>query len=151
VFLHHHNFTWVKGKAIPLQALTGPEGSRRLRLPDFKTISKLRWQALHTGHLYPQETFLVLISVRDWVDPQDHNAAESIMSMKNSNDFIGNKSRDLPVCSAVFLLGYEFSNLLSCEATAFSGQNPSTSKLQFTKGNIQSSTHPTPSCIMKYC
>jgi hypothetical protein len=24
-------------KAIPLQALTGPEGSRRLRLPDFKT------------------------------------------------------------------------------------------------------------------
>ena len=27
-----------KGKAIPLQAWTSPEGSRRLRLPDFKTI-----------------------------------------------------------------------------------------------------------------
>ena len=27
-----------KDKAIPLQARTGPEGSRRLRLPDFKTI-----------------------------------------------------------------------------------------------------------------
>jgi len=27
-----------KGKAIPLQAWTGPEGSRRLRLPDFKTV-----------------------------------------------------------------------------------------------------------------
>jgi len=27
----------VKDKAIPLQAWTGPEGSRRLRLPDFKT------------------------------------------------------------------------------------------------------------------
>jgi hypothetical protein len=27
-----------KGKAIPLQAWTGPEGPRRLRLPDFKTI-----------------------------------------------------------------------------------------------------------------
>jgi hypothetical protein len=26
------------GKAIPLQAWTGPEGSRRLRLPDFKKI-----------------------------------------------------------------------------------------------------------------
>jgi len=26
------------GKAIPLQAWTGPEGSRRLRLPDFKTV-----------------------------------------------------------------------------------------------------------------
>jgi hypothetical protein len=29
---------YCKGKATPLQALTGPEGSRRLRLPDFKTI-----------------------------------------------------------------------------------------------------------------
>jgi hypothetical protein len=27
-----------KGKATPLQAWTGPEGSRRLRPPDFKTI-----------------------------------------------------------------------------------------------------------------
>jgi hypothetical protein len=27
-----------KGKAIPLQALSGPEGSRRLKLPDFKII-----------------------------------------------------------------------------------------------------------------
>jgi hypothetical protein len=25
-------------KAVPLQAWTGPEGSRRLRLPDFKTF-----------------------------------------------------------------------------------------------------------------
>jgi hypothetical protein len=27
-----------RGKALPLQAWTGPEGSRRMRLPDFKTI-----------------------------------------------------------------------------------------------------------------
>ena len=27
-----------KSKAVPLQAWTGPEGSRRLRLPDCKTI-----------------------------------------------------------------------------------------------------------------
>ena len=32
-----------KGKAVPLQAWTGPEGSRRLRLPGFKTISTWRW------------------------------------------------------------------------------------------------------------
>jgi hypothetical protein len=31
-------FTSVKSKAIPLQAWTGSEVSRRLRLPDFKTI-----------------------------------------------------------------------------------------------------------------
>jgi hypothetical protein len=30
----------VKGKAIPLQALTDPEGFRRLRLLDFKPIGK---------------------------------------------------------------------------------------------------------------
>jgi len=43
--LHEHdddddddNNKKVKGTAIPLQAWTGPEGSRRLRLPDFKTI-----------------------------------------------------------------------------------------------------------------
>jgi hypothetical protein len=34
----------IKGKAIPLQALTGPKGSRRLRLPDFKTNGTWRWQ-----------------------------------------------------------------------------------------------------------
>jgi hypothetical protein len=28
-----------KGKAIPLQAWAGPEGFRKLRLPDFKKIS----------------------------------------------------------------------------------------------------------------
>jgi hypothetical protein len=33
----------VKGKAIPLQAWTGPEGSRSLRLPDFKTFRTWRW------------------------------------------------------------------------------------------------------------
>jgi hypothetical protein len=33
-----------EGKATPLQDLTGPEGSRRLRLPDFKTIGTWRWQ-----------------------------------------------------------------------------------------------------------
>jgi hypothetical protein len=32
----------VKGKAIPLQAWKGPEGSRRLRLPDLK-------QSAHEG------------------------------------------------------------------------------------------------------
>ena len=33
--------------------------------------------------------------------PQGHSAAGRIMSMKNSNDTIGNRTRDLPACSAV--------------------------------------------------
>jgi hypothetical protein len=32
-----------KGKAIPLQAWTGSEGSRRFRLSDFKTIGTRMW------------------------------------------------------------------------------------------------------------
>jgi len=32
----------IKGKAIPLQAWTGPEGSRRLSFPHFKTIGTWR-------------------------------------------------------------------------------------------------------------
>jgi len=35
-FIFYENISKVK--TIPLQAWTGPEGSRRLRLPDFKTI-----------------------------------------------------------------------------------------------------------------
>jgi hypothetical protein len=33
----------INGKTIPLQAWTGPEGSRRMRLPDFNTIGTRRW------------------------------------------------------------------------------------------------------------
>ena len=36
--LVHFCMHTYKGKAIPLQAWTDPEGSRRLRVPDFKTI-----------------------------------------------------------------------------------------------------------------
>jgi hypothetical protein len=43
-----------KDKAIPLQAWTGPEGPRSLRLPDFKTIGTSRWQVCQP---YAQATF----------------------------------------------------------------------------------------------
>jgi len=39
----HQNPVHKKGKAIPLQAWTAPEGSRRLGLPDFKTTGTWRW------------------------------------------------------------------------------------------------------------
>jgi hypothetical protein len=47
-FNHLHSFPVRKikegkGKAIPLQAWTGPEGSRKLSSPDFKTKGILRW------------------------------------------------------------------------------------------------------------
>jgi hypothetical protein len=61
---HHMQFTETVLNiglviAIPLQALTGPEGSRRLRLPDFKTIgieggkvvSPTHWPPLPPGSI----------------------------------------------------------------------------------------------------
>jgi hypothetical protein len=35
-----HSLIKSKGKAVPLQALSGPEGSRKLRFPDFMTTAQ---------------------------------------------------------------------------------------------------------------
>ena len=44
-----------EGKAVPLEAWTGPEGYRKLRFPDFMTMAQggSRLSALRTGCLYP--------------------------------------------------------------------------------------------------
>jgi len=49
--------TYIKGKAVPLQAWIGPEGSRKLRFPDFMTtaqdggkVSLTHWPPLPPGN-----------------------------------------------------------------------------------------------------
>jgi hypothetical protein len=56
----------VKDKAVPFQACSGPEGSRKLRFSDFMTTAQDGGKVVSLTHLppLPQEIHLVLNSVR---------------------------------------------------------------------------------------
>ena len=78
---------WIilKGKAVPLQAWTDPEGSRKLRLPDFVTKAQDGGKVVNLTHrpsLPPGNTpgthFCWRLS-----RPQCHSAIGRIMSMNN--------------------------------------------------------------------
>ena len=83
-----------KGKSVPLQAWSGPEGSRKLRIPDFMTMAQeggkvvSLTQRLHlpAGNL-PGAHFCYRV-----IRPQGHSAIGRIMSMKNSNDTIWDRT-----------------------------------------------------------
>jgi hypothetical protein len=57
-----------KGKAVPLQAWSGPEGSKKLRFPDYMTTAQYGGKVVSLTYRppVPQEMPLVLISVRGW-------------------------------------------------------------------------------------
>ena len=61
--LLHVNRVKGKGKAVPLQAWSGPEGSRKLRFLDFMTTAQDGGKIVSLTHR-PQEIHLVVISVR---------------------------------------------------------------------------------------
>jgi len=56
--------------------------------------------ALRTGRLYPQVNIPGTHFSYRLSQPQGHSATGRIMSMKNSKDTIGNRTGDLPACSA---------------------------------------------------
>jgi len=45
--------TYGKGKAVPLQAWSGPEGSRKLRFPDFMTTAQDGGEVVSLTHRPP--------------------------------------------------------------------------------------------------
>jgi len=57
---------YSKGKSVPLQAWSGPEGSRKLRFPDFMTTAQDGGKLFSLKHRPPLAPgkLLVLISVR---------------------------------------------------------------------------------------
>ena len=61
----------------------------------------VRLSALRTGLLYPPGNIPGTHFCQRLSRPQDHSAAGRIMSMKNTYDTIGNRSRNLPACSGV--------------------------------------------------
>ena len=82
----------VKGKAVPLQAWSGREGSRKLRFPDYVTTAQDGGKVLSPTHQPPLPPgnapgthFCQRLS-----RPQGHSAIGRIMSMKDSNDTIWN-------------------------------------------------------------
>jgi hypothetical protein len=74
-----------KGKAVLLQAWSGPEVCRMLRFPDYMTTAHrmvVRLSALRTGRLYPQEMLLVLFMLE----------AESTPGLKcDGKDYVNEK------------------------------------------------------------
>jgi hypothetical protein len=90
-----------KSKAVPLQVWNGPEGSRKLRFPDFVTTAQDGGKVVsltHRPHLSPGNNpgthFCWGLS-----RPQGHSAIGRIMSTEKSNDTIWNRTSDLPICS----------------------------------------------------
>jgi hypothetical protein len=78
------NLLKCKGKAVPLQAWSGPEGSRKLRFPDYTTTAQVGGKVVSLTHRppSPHEMLLVLISVRGWVDPRAIVRSEGLCSWK---------------------------------------------------------------------
>jgi hypothetical protein len=108
-----------------LQSLYRPCVFQKFEAPRFQInryVNMARLSVLHIGRPYPQEISLVVIFVRGWVwlerfismkmTPREanprpsglyHNASTdwSTASIINSNDTLGNRTRDLPASRAV--------------------------------------------------
>ena len=77
-----------KGKAGPLQAWTGPDGSRKLRFPDFVTTAQDGGKVVSLTHRPPLPPGNTPGTHFSWrlSRPQGHSATGRVMSIKNTID-----------------------------------------------------------------
>jgi hypothetical protein len=93
----------TRRRTVPLQAWSGPEGSRKLGFPDFMTMAQDGGKVVSLRHRPPLRPGNTCGTHFCWRlnRPQGHSVTGRIMSLKNSNDTTRNRTRDLPVCSVV--------------------------------------------------
>jgi len=88
----------------PITVLNSSRGFQEVEAPRFQDsrhMKVVRLSALSTGHLHPPGNIPGTHFCYRLSQPQGHSAAGRIMSLKNSNETIGNRTRDLQACNAV--------------------------------------------------
>ena len=94
----------LSSKNNPITGLNRPRGFQEvqaLRFQDNRHTKVLRLSVLRTGRTYPPGNIPGNHLRYKLSQLQGHSPAERIISMKNSNVTIGNRTRYLPTCSVV--------------------------------------------------
>ena len=91
-------------KSVPLQAWSGPEGSRKLTFPDFMTTAQDDGKVVSLTHrppLPPRKCSWCSFPLGAGSTPGPWCDGRYFMSMKSSNDTSWDRTSDLPICSTL--------------------------------------------------
>jgi len=92
-YTEHSTLSWYQPKSNPIKILDKPWGFQEVEAPRFQDsrhMKVVRLSAVRADHLYPPGNIPGIHLCQRLSRPQGHNAAGMIMSIKNSNDSIGN-------------------------------------------------------------